>query len=366
MKLVIKREDLLNPLQKVTGIIDKKHTIRILLNVLLKSEQDGITLIGTNADIQIVAKAFLTVDEPGEVTVSARKLQDICKFLPESSEMKLKERQEKLEIKCGNSDFVLRTLPSENFPTLKETISDHEILIDSKGLKSAIDNTAFCMGYEDVRKFLNGLYFCAENQALIVIASDGHRLAKTEAPLKESITEKLESIVPRKAVLELQRLLEDTGDTVRLQFSNKYICAHLENLVFTAKLVDCKFPNYKNTIPSLSENVIKIDTKQFKEALTRVAILSNEVNHGVLFTINPNELILNSYNNDQEQGLETVPLEYQGEPIVTGFNSSYILDALNKITSAYVSMSIQDDKGTLIMTSVEENNSKFIIMPVRL
>lgn len=366
MKAVLKTEKLTDSLQKVTGIIEKAHTIKILSNVLIRSENKEITLIGTDCDIQIVVKIFSEQNEPGELTVPAKKFLDICRFLPKSSFLELEEKKQKLEIRSGNGDFELRVLPSADFPFIKQAEFEHEFFMDSGKLKYAIEHTAFCMGLEDVRKFLNGLHFCFESRSMVITSSDGHRLARSEVDLEVNVKEKVEIIMPRKAVLELGRLLEEKVCQIRIQVSSKYFCAQWDDIVFTTKLMNCKAPNYNNIFPSSRNNVIKIGVKDFTESLKRVAILSNEINHGVMVTIEGKIMSLNSHNIDHEQASESVDMEYNGARIVTGFNSSYILDALKKISSEFVLIDVENEKGYMVLVGLDQNLDKFIIVPMRI
>ena len=345
MKIVAQRKEFLESLQKVTGVIEKAHTIKILSNVLIKAENNTLTFVATDSDIQIVAKTYANVEETGELTVSARKLVDICKFLPDASEISLRGYNDKLEIKCRGSNFVLKTLAAQNFPTFNDIEEDYEFIVEQMDLKKAMDNTIFSMGLQDVRKFLNGIYLRAEKENLIFVASDGHRLATSKAIIEEPTLETLETIIPRKAALELLRLIGEKGNKkVKFRFSKKYLSMEIGNLMFLGKLMDCKFPNYRNVIPPLTENLIKINTQNFKEALSRVSILSNEISRGVVFTIDNNEVVLASHNNEQEQATESVQIEYDGNPIALGFNSSYVLDALKRISSENVLINIRQKK----------------------
>ncbi len=368
MKIVAQRKEFLESLQKVTGVIEKAHTIKILSNVLIKAESNTLTFVATDSDIQIVAKTYGNVEETGELTVSARKLVDICKFLPDASEISLRGYNDKLEIKCKESNFLLKTLAAQNFPTFKEIEEDYEFVVEQMNLKKAMDNTVFSMGLQDVRKFLNGIYFRAEKENLIFVASDGHRLATSKVDLYEPIFETLETILPRKAALELLRLIgEKQNKKVKFRFNKKFLSVEIGNLVFLGKLMDTKFPNYRNVIPSLTENVIKINTINLKEALSRVSILSNEISRGVVFTINNNEVVLASHNNEQEQATEAVQIEYDGESMALGFNSSYVLDALKRITSENVLINIQQQKKSMVIAAeIKDGNEKFLIMPMKI
>ena len=366
MKIVAQRKDILETLQKVTGVIEKAHTIKILSNVLIKAEYDRVTFVATDSDIQIVAKTKCIVHEEGELTVSGRKIVDIFKYLPDLSEVSLSGYNDKLEIKCRKSNFILKTLPAQDFPTFNEIGEGYEFFVEQSNLKKAMDNTVFSMGLQDVRKFLNGIYLRIEKQNLIFVASDGHRLATSKAIIDESSLEPLETIIPRKAALELLRLITEKEKLkTKFVFSNKLMSVEIGNLIFTGKLMDCKFPNYRNVIPNPGENIIKVDTKMFREALGRVSILSNEISRGVLFTIGKNEIVLVSHNHEQEQATEEVPIEYDGDPMVIGFNSSYVLEALKKITSKCFSISIQKQK-SMLLSDENFNFDKFLIMPMKI
>ncbi len=367
MKIFIKCKELLDSLQKVAGVIEKAHTIKILSNVLIRTENDLVTFVATDSDIQIVDKAHATIGEKGELTVSGRKLIDICKFLPDQSEISLYGYNDKLEIKCNSSNFVLKTLPADNFPTLKEIEDFCEIVVRPVDFKKALDNTLFSMGLQDVRSFLNGLYIRAEKQSLTLVASDGHRLATTEAKLEDTLSQTLETIVPRKAALELVRLIgEKETKTIKLKFSKRFMLAEVGKLVFMGKVLDCKFPNYRNVIPPFSESIIKIDARGFKEALGRVSILSNEISRGVLFNIGKNEVVLTSHNNEQEQATEAVQIEYDGDPIALGFNSSYVIDALKRITSERVFVNINGERKSMTIAEGNDSFEKFLVMPMKI
>ena len=285
MKFIINREELLLPLQQIVSVIEKRQTMPILSNVLMVIEEDQLILTGTDLEIQIIAKINIATATPGSITVPARKFLDICRLLPNGAEIKLELQDDKVKIASSRSRFSLSCLPADNYPEFAESELESHLFINAGKFKKALDKTVFCMANQDVRYYLNGLLFNVSNSKLKLVASDGHRLSIYEDILDQATGIEARIILPRKGVLELSRLLDDPDAELKVEFSSNNIRIFIKNLIFSAKLVDSKYPDFGKVFQQEFFNQIHIQKQLLKEALTRVAILANEKFKGVTFDI---------------------------------------------------------------------------------
>jgi len=366
MKFIINREDLLSPLQQIVSVIEKRQTMPILSNVLLVMENDQLTLTGTDLEIQIIAKVNVANATPGAITVPARKFLDICRLLPNGADIKLELQDDKVKILSNRSRFSLSCLPAENYPEFSESELEHHFVINAGQLKKALEKTIFCMANQDVRYYLNGLLLNISNSRLKLVGSDGHRLAVFEDQLEQPAGFEARIIMPRKGVQELNRLSDNPDIDLKVEFSSSNVRIFINNLVFSAKLVDAKYPDFSKVFGQEFLNQIHIQKQLFKEALTRVAILSNEKFKGVTLDITSDSMRISTHNPEHDEAEEELIIEYTGEPLTIAFNAQYLLDAVSNLDSELAVLTIASNISSCIIDEPNDSIYKFVVMPMRL
>ena len=365
MKFSAAREVLLKPLQAVNGVVERRQTMPILSNVLIIARDGQLSVTATDLEVELVAQAEIDVEDGGEITVSGRKLLDICKALPEGSDIHFSLSGEKLSVRAGRSKFNLATLPAAEFPVVEDIKAGQTISVSQEALGHLIEKTHFSMAQQDVRYYLNGMLLETSGRHLRAVATDGHRLALCQVELDGADFEEQQVIVPRKGVLELQRLMSGEGD-LNIELGSNHIRIQLEGIRFTSKLIDGKFPDYDRVIPKESVNELKANRSEFRDALQRTAILSNEKYRGIRLVIRDSGVILQAHNPEQEEAEEELEVEYSGEDIEIGFNVNYLLDALGAVEGDIVTLSVQDSNSSCLIRQPGNEDSTFVVMPMRL
>jgi DNA polymerase-3 subunit beta len=366
MKFIINREQLLTPLQQIVSVIEKRQTMPILANVLITIDNDELTLTGTDLEIQIIAKINIESATPGSITVPARKFLDICRLLPNGAEISFEQQEDKVKIASNRSRFSLSCLPADNYPEFAESELENQFFINAGKFKKALDKTLFCMANQDVRYYLNGLLLHISNSQLELVASDGHRLSIYEDSLDQATGFEARIILPRKGVLELNRLLDDAETELKVEFSNNNIRIFIKNLIFSAKLVDSKYPDFGKVFQQDFFNKINIEKQLLKNALTRVAILSNEKFKGVTFDISSESLRLSTHNPEHDEAEEELAIDYLGDPLSIAFNAQYLLDAVSNLDSENAVLTIASNASSCFIDEPDGCAYKFIVMPMRL
>lgn len=366
MKFQIEKETLLNPLQQIIGAVEKRQTMPALSNVLIRTTENSLTLTATDLEIELVSKIDMIIDEPGDITVPARKLLDICKSLPNEAVIKFTVNENKALVQSGRSRFSLTTLPADDFPALDAINSIYEFEITQKTLRDIIDKTAFAMAQQDVRYYLNGLMLEVSANYLRAVATDGHRLAYCEKETSADIADIKQVILPRKGVLELIRLLSDNDDLVKIILGSNHLQIEFDGLRLTSKLIDGRFPDYNRVMPTDCDNVITADRDLLRQALMRTSILSNEKYRGIRLILEKNLVKLQAQNPDQEEADVEQEVVYTGDSIEIGFNVNYMLDVLNVTNSDMVQASLRDSNSSFILTYPDQKDCKYVIMPMRL
>jgi len=362
MKLTAKRETLLEPLQAVSGVVERRQTMPILANVLLVAKGGRLSVTATDLEVELVAHTELGVETEGEITVPGRKLLDICKALPEGANIKLVQDGDRVTLSAGRSRFTLSTLPASEFPTIDEVSGQQRIKLSQADLKRLLDKTQFSMAHQDVRYYLNGLLIEASKGGLRAVATDGHRLAMAE--MKTTVDGDIQVIVPRKGVLELSRLLHGDGE-VSVAIGSNHIQVDLGSIRFTSKLIDGRFPDYDRVIPKDGE-ILKADRPTLREALQRAAILSNEKYRGIRLQVSANTLKIQAHNPEQEEAEEEVEVLYTGNDIEIGFNVNYLLDALQAVDGDEVQISLTDGNSSCLISVASDSDCRYVVMPMRL
>jgi DNA polymerase-3 subunit beta len=365
MKLSATRDVLLKPLQAVIGVVERRQTMPILSNVLLVARDGQLAVTATDLEVELVADAAVDVEAGGEITVSGRKLLDICRALPEGAAIGMSVSGEKLVVRSGRSKFSLVTLPAAEFPTIEDIKAGQSIEVEQAILGRLIEKTHFSMAQQDVRYYLNGMLLETGGKFLRAVATDGHRLALCQVELDGGDFDEQQVILPRKGVLELQRLMSGEG-TVNIELGANHVRIQLEGIRFTSKLIDGRFPEYDRVIPKDSSNELSADRASFRGALQRTAILSNEKYRGIRLIIRDSGVVLQAHNPEQEEAEEELEVDYSGEDIEIGFNVNYLLDALGAVESESVTLSVLDGNSSCLIREPGKDDCKFVVMPMRL
>jgi len=365
MKLSAGREALLKPLQAVIGVVERRQTMPILANVLLAARDGQLSITATDLEVELVATMDLDVESDGEVTVPGRKLLDICKALPDGASVSLMHSGEKVTVRSGRSRFTLTTLPAAEFPTVEDINADKGIEVPQSTLGRLLEKTHFAMAQQDVRYYLNGLLIETGNKHLRAVATDGHRLALCQVDLDDGKLPEKQVIVPRKGVLELQRLMSGEG-ALTVALGSNHIRIQLEGIRFTSKLIDGRFPEYDRVIPKDPGNELKGDRVVLRGAMQRTAILSNEKYRGIRLVVSDGGLTLQAHNPEQEEAEEEVEVSYTGDDMEIGFNVNYLLDALGAIDTEEVSMAFVDANSSCLLREPGNDDCKYVVMPMRL
>lgn len=366
MKFIITRDALIKPLQTVSGIVERRQTLPILSNALLKVDDQTLTLTSTDLEIEMLARAEVAKATPGEATLPARKFLDICRALAEDAVLDVSVTAERATIRSGKSRFVLSTLPAAEFPNIEVGQKLSQLRLPQRTLKAAIARTHFAMAQQDVRYYLNGLLMELENRAIRMVATDGHRLALCETPYGKEIDNKQSLIIPRKAVLELHRLLADDDADVEIRVDGNVIQVRTKEITFTSKLIDGRFPDYQNVIPKEGNKKAVCERESLRQALTRVSILSNEKYRGVRLQFGNGIMHILAHNPEQEEAEEEIAIDYTGGELEIGFNVTYLLDALAAGESQQVSLNLSDSNSSCLIQGVGEKSCRYIVMPMRL
>ncbi len=367
MHFTIQREALLKPLQLVAGVVERRQTLPVLSNVLLVVEGQQLSLTGTDLEVELVGRVTLEDSaEPGEITVPARKLMDICKSLPSDVMIDIRLDEQKLVVKAGRSRFTLSTLPANDFPTVEEGPGSLTFNLVQSKLRRLIDRTSFAMAQQDVRYYLNGMLIEVQTGVLRAVATDGHRLAMCAMEAAIENTERHQVIVPRKGILELARLLTEQDGEVAIVLGANHIRATTGEFTFTSKLVDGKFPDYERVLPRGGDKLVIGDRQALREAFSRTAILSNEKYRGIRLQLASGQLKIQANNPEQEEAEEEVAVDYNGGSLEIGFNVSYLLDVLGVMTTEQVRLILSDANSSALVQEAGNDDSSYVVMPMRL
>lgn len=368
MKVTIQRAALLKPLQMISGVVERRQTLPILANVLVTVKDQTISLTATDLEIELVGSAQLTEpSEPGAITVSARKLLDICRALPEAAVIQMTLEGDNVVLRSGRSRFLLSTLPAQDFPSVEETPFTTEFSLNQAKLKKLIGKIYFAMGQQDVRHYLNGALFDINQGIMKCVATDGHRLAFSSIDDVSELAAQAKIILPRKSVLELMRLMDVNSDeNITVCIGDNHFRVKSSEFTFTSKLINAQFPDYEKLIPRAIENTVLASREALKQALTRASILSNEKFRGIRLQLESDTLRIVANNPEQEEAEEMVQMEYQGNGMEIGFNVAYLLDVVSTIASENIRWSFSDPNGGVLIESSEKDDSLYVVMPMRL
>ncbi|MYL23684.1 DNA polymerase III subunit beta [Halomonas alkaliantarctica] len=367
MKFSISREALLRPLTLVAGVVERRQTLPVLSNVLIEIEGDQVALTGTDLEVELVGRTVAShVEQEGSATLPARKLMDICKSLPEQAEIQLGVEEGRAVLRSGRSRFTLSTLPVAEFPSIEDGEGSQELSVPRGTLKHLIESTSFAMAQQDVRYYLNGLLLEIQSNLLRAVATDGHRLSMCSRSVEVSVEQPHKLIVPRKGILELARLLDDSDEPVSLTLGSTHIRAHTGDFTFTSKLIDGKFPDYERVVPRNGDKVLLAERAELRQVLSRTAILSNEKYRGVRLYLEPGNLKVMANNPEQEEAEENIAVEYNGPAMEIGFNVGYLVDVLTVLNEDRIQMTLADPNSSALMEEPGSGDALYVVMPMRL
>ena len=361
------QDKVLAVLQSVAGIVERRHTLPILANVLIRKTGNALQLTTSDLEIQIRTTAELGGDTGDfTTTVGARKLIDILRTMPGDQTVSLESQQSKLVLKGGKSRFTLQSLPAEDFPLVQESAAFGPVFaVPQKTLKDLLGQVSFAMAVHDIRYYLNGILFVAEGKQLSLVATDGHRLAFASSTLDVEVP-KQEVILPRKTVLELQRLLSDKEGAIEMQFAANQAKFSFDGMEFVTKLVEGKFPDYNRVIPKNHKNIVTLGRQPLLASLQRTAIMTSEKFKGVRLNVEPGALRVASSNAEQEEAVDELDIDYGGDTIEIGFNVTYLIDALQNMSQEMVRIELSDGNSSALVTNPDDNAFKYVVMPMRI
>lgn len=360
------RNQILEPLQSVCGIVEKRHTLPILSNVLIEKEAGRLTLLATDIEIQIKTGTEGGGNETTSLTVAARKLQDILRSLPDDAEVSVSFEDKRLIVKSAKSRFNLQTLPAEDFPRMAQSDSGQtNISISQKQFKRQLSLVQYAMAQQDIRYYLNGLLLVVKGNEMRMVATDGHRLAYASENLGEQ-NQAIEVILPRKTVLELSRQLGDNDDLLQISLTPTQALFRFGSIEFISKLIDGKFPDYERVIPQNHANLLKLSRTGLLQSLLRAKILTNEKTPGVRLVVTPGSLKIISNNVEREEANEEIEIDYTGDSIDIGFNVNYILDVLNNVAADSIECRLGDTNSSALFSLPGNESFKYVVMPMRI
>lgn len=375
MNFTISRESFLQPLQLVAGAVERRHTLPILGNVLIKVDNGALWMTGTDLEVELIANVSLGEDSGnGQITVPAKKLLDIVRGLPDDSTVQFTVEENKALVKSGRSKYSLATLSADDYPNLEDWEGDSEFEISQEALKQLIESVQFSMAQQDVRYYLNGMSLETSDKQIRSVATDGHRLAMSLVDYDVEPLPAKQVIIPRKGVMEISRLIDDSDVKVKVQLGANHIRLFSNSFIFTSKLVDGRFPDYNRVVPKNTDKGLVVFRDIIKGAFSRAMILTNEKFKGVRLNLEPGELKITATNPEQEQAEEIIDVDYQGESLEIGFNVAYLIDALNAIETDSVIFKLSDSNASALVHGVkivdglpvDDDSSQYVIMPMRL
>ncbi|WP_100753442.1 DNA polymerase III subunit beta [Vibrio salilacus] len=366
MKFSIERSHLLKPLQQVSGALGGRPTLPILGNLLLKVEDNMLSMTATDLEVELISRVTLEGEfEAGSITVPSRKFLDICRGLPDDAVITFLLEGDRVQVRSGRSRFSLATLPANDFPNIEDWQSEVEISLSQAELRGLVEKTQFSMANQDVRYYLNGMLFEIDGTTLRSVATDGHRMAVSQTQLGADFANK-QIIVPRKGVLELVKLLDAPEQPVVLQVGSSNVRAEVNNYVFTSKLVDGRFPDYRRVMPQTTTKTLEAGCDELRQSFSRAAILSNEKFRGVRVNLADTQMRITANNPEQEEAEEMLDVHFDGEPIEIGFNVSYVLDVLNTLRCERVRISMSDSNASALIENAADDSAMYVVMPIRL
>ncbi len=365
MDFYITKEEVVKSLNQTLGVVEKRQTLPILSNVLFEVDESSLKLTATDLESEISTTSTISnFKSGGKTTAPARKLSDLCRLLPDMTEIHFFLDGDNLRIETESGKYNLSTLPSEDFPVFEIEETQSQINISSQNLKTLISKTAFAMGNQDWRHYLNGLFLLIDDKTITTVATDAHRLALAHSSLNEAVSESTNGIVPRKSINEIGKLVGEGSENVVIKLGQTSIAANVSGTTFVSKLIEGKFPDYEQVIPSGESSLLVVDRKNFSESLSRVSVLSSEKYKGVRILTKENSLNISANNPEKEQGEENVECEYQGEEIDIAFNVNYLQEILSTLDSEKIEINFFGSEKSCLITDPNSSDLKYVVMPL--
>ena len=365
MDFHITKEEVVKSINLTLGVVEKRQTLPILSNVLFEVDESSLKLTATDLESEISTTSTISnFKSGGKITAPARKLSDLCRLMPDLAEIHFYLDGDNLKIETESGKYNLSTLPSEDFPVFETEDTQSQINISSQNLKNLITKTSFAMGNQDWRHYLNGLYMMIDDKVITTVATDAHRLAMATSSLNEASSESTSGIVPRKSINEIGKLVGDESENVVIQLGQTSIAANVSGTTFVSKLIEGKFPDYEQVIPSGESSLLVVDRKNFSESLSRVSVLSSEKYKGVRIITKKDSLNISANNPEKEQGEENLSCEYQGEEIDIAFNVNYLQEILSTIDSEKIEINFFGSEKSCLITDPTSENLKYVVMPL--
>lgn len=367
MKFTVSKDELVAPVQMVSGAVEKRQTLPVLANLLLKVSDGQLSITATDLEVEMSVKIPLEAEYvEGDTTVPARKFLEICKSLSTDNPIKINLDDGRLRISSGRSRFSLSTISAQEFPNIEQAVFNHKLTINSYVLKSLFDKTQFAMAHQDVRYYLNGMLLELNNNTLLSVATDGHRLALSKVEIKENFEELIQAILPRKGVLEASKVLASSEQDCTLELNSNHIRITLGHFTFTSKLIDGRFPDYDKVLPKNANHLMVAKKDRIKDAFSRASILCNEKFRGIRLNLENNKLVIHANNPEQEEAEVELDVDYNDDSLEIGFNVGYLMDALNAIKSDNVRFNLGDSNSSVLIESDDSSDSLYVVMPMRL
>ena len=365
MDFYITKEEVVKSLNQTLGVVEKRQTLPILSNVLFEVDESSLKLTATDLESEISTTSTISnFKSGGKTTAPARKLSDLCRLLPDMTEIHFFLDGDNLRIETESGKYNLSTLPSEDFPVFETEETQSQINISSQNLKTLISKTAFAMGNQDWRHYLNGLFLLIDDKTITTVATDAHRLALAHSSLNEAVSESTNGIVPRKSINEIGKLVGEGSENVVIKLGQTSIAVNVSGTTFVSKLIEGKFPDYEQVIPSGESSLLIVDRKNFSESLSRVSVLSSEKYKGVRILTKENSLNISANNPEKEQGEENVECEYQGEEIDIAFNVNYLQEILSTLDSEKIEINFFGSEKSCLITDPNSSDLKYVVMPL--
>src|SRR5579875_1326186 len=366
MRFSTQRESLLKPMQQVVGVVERRQTLPVLANLLVQVNDGRLSLTGTDLEVEMRASSPVSMKEPGETTVPARKWFDLVRALPDGVDVDVQVKGDRVVMHAGRSRYTLSTLPADEFPNNDEIEVTDKISLPEGTLRRLMERTAFAMANQDVRYYLNGLLLDLRDAELRCVATDGHRMAMAQTALNKPAGGARQLIIPRKGVMELLGLFEASDDAVEIEFSSNHLRVRRSDVVFTSKLIDGRFPDYEAVIPLGADKIVRVSRDVLRNALQRAAILSNEKYRGVRLEVSPGCLRVIAHNPEQEEAFEEIEADTKVGDVAIGFNVGYLLDALGALDDDNVQLQLRDAQSSCLLRGVSNQEAQHVVMPLRL
>ena len=367
MKIVIEKTAFLKTISHVQNAVERRNAIPILANVKIQAEGDSVVLSTTDMEMSITEKVAASVEKKGAITVSASMLHDIVRKLPDGAEVNLNtdSGNDTLSLTSGRSKFSLQTLPVDEFPLLSEGDAICDFTLQAAVLKNMLDRTKFAISTEETRYYLNGIFMHTKGDTLCAVATDGHRLAKIEIQSPKGAKFEDGIIIPRKAVGEINKLLEENDDSIGISLSDNKVKFTIGNIVLISKLIDGKFPDYERVIPKGNNMVLTAECREFAKAVDRVSTVSSDKMRAVKIGLSKNNIKVSAASQEHGNAEEDVPASYNGDELEIGFNSKYLMDISEQIDSGSLKMLLADQSSPSIIQDDKNDNAIYVLMPMR-